>query len=67
MGWGVHDYPSPPEQEHQIVKGTIHISYTFEMEVPKKWDTEDILDDIKSNIDDYIEISSDMTIEDIDI
>lgn len=63
----VYDYPSKPEKEEQVVKGTIHISYTFEMEVPKRFDREDILDDIKANIDDYIDMATDMTIEEIDI
>ena len=67
MGWGVHDYPSPPEKEEQNVKGTIRISYTFETEVPKKWSKEDILNDIEENINEYISISTYTTIEEIDI
>lgn len=67
MGWGVYDYPSKPEKEEQVVKGTIYVSYKFEIEVPKRFDKEAILDDIKANIDEYIEISSDMEIEEIDI
>ena len=66
MGWGVY-YPEKPEKEQQTISGTICISYKFEMEVPKHWDREDIIDDIRANINDYIEISSDMDIEDIDI
>lgn len=66
MGWGVYDYPSAPEKEEQTVSGTISVTYKFEMDVPKKWDKEDMLDDIRANIDEYI-YGADMTIEDIDI
>ena len=66
MGWGVHDYPSPPEKEYQTVKGTIYISYNFEVEVPKNWNKEDITNDIHSNIVEYLQ-DADMTIEEIDI
>lgn len=66
MGWGVYDYPSPHEKEYIEIEGKVYVTYDIKIEVPKKWDDETIIDDIKENIDEYIQLA-DMTIDDIDI
>lgn len=66
MGWGVYDYPSPPEKEYVEIEGKVNVTYNIKIEVPKKWDNEMIIEDIEENINEYIQLA-DMTIEDIDI
>lgn len=66
MGWGVYDYPSPQEKEYITIEGKVNVTYDIKIEVPKKWDQEMIIEDIRENIDEYIQLA-DMEIEDIDI
>ena len=58
-------YPEPPEIEEQHVKSRVTISFTIEYDCPKKWDREDIIQDIKDNLDDFTWF--DEKIEDIDV
>lgn len=60
-------YPEPPEEETKYVSGTIYIRYDFkDVEVPKKWEDEQIKEDIYENISDYI-YSSREIIEEIEV
>lgn len=54
MGWGVYDYPIPPETS-KTIKGEMVVSYKFETEVPKEWDKEEIRDYLETNPSDYLE------------
>ena len=58
-------YPTPPEIEEQHVKAKVTISFTIEYDCPKKWNREDIIQDINNNLDDFT--WRDEKIEDIDI
>ncbi|MBQ3298601.1 MAG: hypothetical protein IJA94_06685 [Bacilli bacterium] len=63
----VYDYPEPPEEPTKEISGTIYVKYTFkDVEVPKNWDLEDIIDDIKMNLSDYTS-DAEEEIEDIDV
>jgi len=50
----VDDYPTPSENT-KTIKGSIIVTYTFEMEVPKDWDKERIEEDIKENKNEYLQ------------
>jgi len=49
----VYDYPEAPEKETKTIKGKIFLTYKFEMEVPKEWETADIVDDMWANVNEY--------------
>lgn len=51
----VYDYPEAPEKETKTIKGKIFLTYKFEMEVPKEWETADIANDIYSNTSEYMQ------------
>lgn len=61
----VYDYPSPPEIEEKTIKAKIYLSFEIEEEVPKSWTREDIINDIKENLDDFTWHNE--RIEDIDL
>lgn len=48
--FGAGSYPCPPEPEEQAVKARVYVSFDVEYDVPLKWNTEDIYNDIKENI-----------------
>ena len=50
----VDDYPTPQENT-KTIKGSIVLTYTFEMEVPESWDKERIEQDIKENKNEYLQ------------
>lgn len=63
----VYDYPDPPVENVQEVSGKIYVTYKFEdIEFPKEFDKNDMIDDIKQNIKDFIDYSN-MEIEDVEI
>ena len=51
---GAGNYPEPPEEKMQTISGKIVITYDIEADVPRKWDKENIIADIKENLDDYV-------------
>lgn len=51
----VDDYPTPQENT-KTIKGSIILTYTFEMEVPESWDKERIEEDIKENKNEYLQV-----------
>ena len=61
---GAGSYPSPIEEEEQVISGEITLTYKLFGYVPKKWDRDQIEDDIKENLDEYIDIRE---FEDIEI
>lgn len=63
---GAGSYPSPVEEEEQVISGEITLTYKLFGCVPKKWDRDQIEDDIKENLDEYIDIREFKDIE-IDI
>lgn len=46
-------YPEPPEIEEKTIKPHINISFDLEYDVPKDWTREQIIEDIKENLDDF--------------
>lgn len=61
---GGGSYPEPLEIETKTIKVTINVEYKTELEVPEKWDSERIYEDIKENLGEYI---NNATIEDYEI
>lgn len=61
---GGGSYPEPLESETKTIKATIKVEYKIELEVPEKWDSERIYEDIKENLGEYI---NNATIEDYEI
>lgn len=54
-GLGAGSYPEPKEEKTKLIN--IHISIQYEindLEVPSKWNFEDIQEDFKQNMVDYI-------------
>lgn len=66
MGLGAGSYPTPREEDTEVLKGKICVTYTFETEVPSEWNYEDIIDDIKNNLSEYT-YDAEISIDDIDI
>lgn len=50
----VDDYPTPQENS-KTIKGSIILTYTFEMEVPENWDEDRIKQDIKEDLNEYLQ------------
>lgn len=50
--FGAGSYPTPLEEEEKHIKAKVYVSFNVEYDIPSKWNTEDILDDIKENIND---------------
>ncbi len=63
---GAGSYPSPIEEEEKLVTGEVTVTYQIYDYVPKNWDIDQIEDDIKENLDEYIDIREFKDIE-IDI
>lgn len=61
---GAGSYPSPIEEEEQLVAGEITVTYKIYDYVPKNWDKDRIEEDIKENLDEYVDIRE---FEDIEI
>ncbi len=52
----VTDYPSPPEYEQKSIEGEIRLTFKFEDSVPKSWSKEDIINEVKENLIDYVDL-----------
>lgn len=50
--WNVYDYPTPEEQT-KTIKGKMYVAYDFEVEVPKYWGIDEIMEDIYENRIEY--------------
>lgn len=61
---GAGSYPEPLEGVEKDIYGTVTITYRIDASVPSKWDNEDIINDIKNNLDDYINVKE---YEDIEV
>lgn len=61
---GAGSYPSPIEDEEQVISGEVTLTYRIDASVPKSWDRDRIEDDIKENLGEYIDIRE---FEDIEI
>lgn len=65
MGLGAGSYPQPLEEKTKTIDITLRVEYTIkDLEVPEKWDSERIYEDIRENMDDYI---NNAVIEDYEI
>lgn len=67
QGLGAGSYPEPPTQRVQFISGKIYIAYEFKDFVfPEEWTLDEIKNDIKENVSDYI-YDLDGKIEEIEI
>lgn len=67
QGLGAGSYPEPPAQRVQFISGKIYITYEFkDFEFPEEWTLDEIKNDIKENVSDYI-YDLDGKIEEIEI
>lgn len=54
-GLGAGSYPEPKEEKTKLINIHINIQYVInDLEVPSKWNFEDIQEDFKNNMVDYI-------------
>lgn len=54
-GLGAGSYPEPKEEKTKLINIAINIQYAInDLEVPSKWGFEDIQEDFKNNMIDYI-------------
>lgn len=54
-GLGAGSYPEPKEEKTKLINIHINIQYAInDLEVPSKWNFEDIQEDFKNNMVDYI-------------
>ena len=54
-GLGAGSYPEPKEEKTKLINIHINIKYAInDLEVPSKWSFEDIQEDFKQNMVDYI-------------
>lgn len=53
---GAGSYPSPIEEEEQLVTGEVTITYKIYDYVPKNWDRNRIEEEIKENLNEYVDI-----------
>lgn len=60
----VTDYPTPLEIEEKSIEGKIIITIKFEDMIPTSWSKEDIINNIKENLIDYVDLHD---YEEIDI
>lgn len=60
---GGGSYPSPSEYAEKTINGTVVLTYNLNADVPINWNDEDIIDNIKNNIEDYIDINDYLDIE----
>lgn len=60
----VTDYPTPQEIEEKSIEGEITLTFKFEDIVPNSWSREDIINNIKENLIDYVDLHD---YEEIDI
>lgn len=63
---GAGSYPSPVEEEEQVISGEITLTYKLFGYVPKKWNRDQIEEDIRENLSEYIDFREFKDIE-IDI
>ena len=60
---GAGNYPEPPEEKEKNVSGQVTITFNISAEVPEDWDDEDIEEDIKERLSDYIDLNDYRTID----
>lgn len=58
-------YPSPKEEKDKHIKTTVVIAFDLEYDIPESWTREQIIEDIKENLDDFTWYNE--RIEDIDL
>ena len=58
-------YPTPPEIEEKTINAHICLSFDIEYDVPKSWSRDEIIDDIKENLNDFTWYNEE--IEDIEV
>jgi len=50
----VDDYPTPQENT-KTIKGSIVLTYNFDTEVPNDWNEDRIKEDIRKNLEEYLQ------------
>ena len=61
---GAGSYPDPPEYAEKDISGTVILTFRLDASIPANWNDDDIINDIKENLDDYIYIKD---YEDIEV
>ena len=56
MGLGAGSYPEPPEEHVRNHKIEINLSFEFDEDFPEKWDKDTIVEDVRSNLGEYINL-----------
>jgi len=51
---GVGSYPEPLEEKEKYISGKVVLTFEIDSEVPSDWDIEDIEDDLKRNLREYV-------------
>lgn len=54
QGLGAGSYPEPPEIKEKEVNVKVYLTFELNYLVPENWSKEDIVEDIKENLDDFV-------------
>lgn len=61
---GAGSYPEPPEKKEKHFYGKVVLTFNIDADIPRHWNIDDIEDDLKRNLKDYVGLYD---YEDIDI
>ncbi|MCM1052483.1 MAG: hypothetical protein NC483_00675 [Ruminococcus sp.] len=51
---GAGSYPEPPEIKENHINGKVMLTFDIDADVPSNWTLEDVEDDLKRNLRDYV-------------
>lgn len=51
---GAGSYPEPSEEKEKHISGKVVLTFEIDSQVPSNWDIEDIEDDLKRNLREYV-------------
>lgn len=55
QGLGAGSYPEPKEEKTKTIDITLRVEYSIrDLEIPEKWDLDQIKEDVRKNMSDYI-------------
>lgn len=60
---GAGSYPESQEEKEKNISGQVTITFNINATVPEDWNDEDIEEDIKENLSDYIDLNDYRTID----
>jgi hypothetical protein len=53
QGLGAGSYPEPPEQKEKDVNAKVYLTLELNYSVPENWNREEIIEDIKENLNNF--------------